>query len=470
MLWLGKCSGMQLFLAAVVTRLCLMTVMMVADAMVLDYDMDPVTSTSALACLNHWDALHFWHIAKAGYTHEHLYAFFPGLPFLVMRPAMVLFPASLLAQHVVVLVVNLVAFSCGALVLRDLTWAVLRPNSQLDQLQPLLLDWGQRDGRSDAAKEVQWVGAVIFLYLASPASVFTVASYTEPLFALLTFTGLLFCARGRWLRSVIPFSAASWIRSNGMLHAGYFGYCAFIHIVDLWWGHSSSTPTTNPNRPSSSFVSRVIRTVVLVVVNAMLAAVVCIPFVVMSVDGWTTFCTGQADPNGTVPQTRGSDAALCPSVTSPFDFYGYIQFKYWKVGWFTYYTPNNIPNFVIALPVFLWTYFALRSLLPSIVASPPPQPHQQQQQTMHRRVFVRLWLVCRRAPSIVLLMAMLCLALTKMNVQVVNRFVFACPALYWLQAAWLQTCGRKMQYIVLATNGVWIVIGAVFFSNHLPWT
>lgn len=70
--------------------------------------------------------------------------------------------------------------------------------------------------------------AVLFFNL-NPSSIFMSSIYTESLFALLSFTGMLFFSRKELFKSCFVFSLASCVRSNGILYSGFFLW-EFIHV------------------------------------------------------------------------------------------------------------------------------------------------------------------------------------------------------------------------------------------------
>ena len=121
-----------------------------------------------------------------------------------------------------------------------------------------------------------------------------------------------------------------------------------------------------------------------------------------------------------------------------------VQLKYWGVGWFTYYTVNNIPNFLIALPLY------------SLVTA-----------GMYR--FFATWETIYSS-QVMYLLGLMALAATRMHVQVVTRFVFSCPALYWVAAALVMRGSERTRWILLAYCTLWGAVGCTLFANFYPWT
>lgn len=62
----------------------------------------------------------------------------------------------------------------------------------------------------------------------SPPAMFMSSFYTESLFALLGFTGMLWIAEKKYLKAALIWGIGSGIRSNAIVYAGFFFY-------DLVW-------------------------------------------------------------------------------------------------------------------------------------------------------------------------------------------------------------------------------------------
>ncbi|KAI5054079.1 hypothetical protein GOP47_0031029, partial [Adiantum capillus-veneris] len=64
------------------------------------------------------------------------------------------------------------------------------------------------------------------LFCLNPASIFYASIYSESLFSLLTFAGLVDFLRGSRWRSACLFAISGGVRSNGVVHGGFFLYHA----------------------------------------------------------------------------------------------------------------------------------------------------------------------------------------------------------------------------------------------------
>ena len=157
-----------------------------------------------------WDSFHFLEIAQRGYTYEHLYAFFPGVPTL-MRASSLLFGYG-----------TTLGMLWGS-------WVAVVGCYTLTTLYDLTL---VHTGSHDLAM----LATACSIFTTSPATLLH-APYTEPFFAFFSFkgadfhymtetrtdhfVGMLYSAHNRWLRASLMFAVACTFRSNGVLLAGY---------------------------------------------------------------------------------------------------------------------------------------------------------------------------------------------------------------------------------------------------------
>ena len=126
LLHLAEIGDEKLFCVAFASRALVALYMLLADLLITDYDSSAelyALKFSALRSVSHWDAVHFRHIARFGYSHEQLHAFFPAMP-LVIR----FFEFTGVAEIGVALFVAS-CYSLACVCLRHLTRRVLQPES-----------------------------------------------------------------------------------------------------------------------------------------------------------------------------------------------------------------------------------------------------------------------------------------------------------------------------------------------------
>jgi hypothetical protein len=191
-----------------------------------------------------WDAVHFAHIARHGYTHEHQCAFFPQLPNLLRRVGLVAAPPRerevpprrqanddddddsaasdgsaaaarrddsipgrsdfvvprppLVLSEIAFLVLHCACFGAATVVL----FHVVAP------LAAVAADRGGAGGSARSAAQSASRAALV-VWLVSPAAVFFSAAYTETYFALCAFCGMWCMARAHAAAGFEPNSSFS---------------------------------------------------------------------------------------------------------------------------------------------------------------------------------------------------------------------------------------------------------------------
>lgn len=139
---------------------------------------------------------------------------------------------------------------------------------------------------------------------------------------------------GRWLLlSGICYGAAAMMRSNGLLSG----------IPSAWDALTTLTPVRKFWRERDPARRKKFATIIVA------GSFVAVGFILPQIVAYAEYCT-----HG---NTRPWCAHLPPSI------YNWVQSHYWGVGLFKYWTPNNIPLFLLAAPMLvllIWTaYLAL---------------------------------------------------------------------------------------------------------------
>ena len=272
---------------------------------------DPLTET-LLGGYDNWDSEYYIFIAHHGYHFLQSMAFFPLYPYLMwLVGRTLLWPLGLLLAHrslflVAGTLVNLCAFPLSAWALYLLTLSVSR-NRKLSLL-------------------------TVLLFCINPASVFMSTVYTETLFSLFTFSGLLFLThRYSWTASFL-FSLASATRANGIVLAGFIGYYHLYRVYQTMC-------------ISSAFSFRTVKFVAkAVLVCGLQCVAVVLPFLLFQLYAYWKFCH--------LPSNSGQEVYKWCQHSLPLA-YTYIQQHYWNVRFLSYYELKQIPNFLLAFPA-LW--------------------------------------------------------------------------------------------------------------------
>lgn len=284
----------------------------------------PLLVESLLGGLDNWDAEYFIFNAYSGYgKHEQTMAFFPLLPLTMWILSNTLFlPLKfLIPQRSILLIsgasINLLSFPLATVTLYLLTLELSR-NRQLSLLATIL-------------------------FTLNPASIFMSAVYSETMFALFTFSGLLALEKRQpWLCS-LAFGLASFTRSNGIVLCGFLGYQCLVNVSGILLSSAHQTSRHKLQLCGRHLCAAALQCVVTVT-----------PFYGFQFYGYVLYCM---EPSA----TPTSFPVWC-NWTFPFP-YSYIQAHYWNVGFLKYYEWKQVPNFLLALPMILlgvfcmWYYF-----------------------------------------------------------------------------------------------------------------
>jgi GPI mannosyltransferase 2 len=289
-----------------------------------------------------WDALYFLHIAEHGYSYENTLAFFPLFPLSVRVVAnSLLLPLQYCASYANVLLVSAVLVNFLSFVLSATT---------LYQLSKQLLC-----NDALAYRAVQ-------LYCVNPASIFFSAAYSEPMYALLAWQGMLAIERNRQLFAACCFALSGAVRSNGLINIGFV----------LYWLLRKLCARIGERGKTS--VSGLCIGLCLDMFFAAFYTVIClVPFIIFQYFAFTVYCNPAASYRDLPTDVRryGTEqgykmpysglSAWCHFAV-PFS-YSYVQSTHWNVGVFKYYELKQLPNFALATPMALLTSYAAYSFV-----------------------------------------------------------------------------------------------------------
>jgi GPI mannosyltransferase 2 len=170
------------------------------------------------------------------------------------------------------------------------------------------------------------------------------------------------------------------------------------------------------------------------------------PFVAHHYNAWISFCLDLSQSTPTWCSQR------LPLI------YGYIQSKYWSVGFLRYWTPAQIPNFILCLPIILvlsWSSSTLlmhqwRSLFEKILTqksqgfyNPDLLPH-----AIHAAIFTT-WITLAA------------------HVQILLRLAPSMPFLYWSATRLIVEHPRIGKYWIY-WSVVWGAASTVLWAAFLP--
>ncbi|XP_044142263.1 GPI mannosyltransferase 2 isoform X2 [Bufo gargarizans] len=407
--------------------------------------------------LGRWDAEHFLFIAEHGYVYEHNMAFFPLLPLMIggLARGPLLPLAGLLRLRSRLLIssalLNCVCSTLAAVSLYRLGCVTLQ------------------------SRRSAFLAALLFCM--SPVSIFMTTAYSESLYALATFAGLWQLQKHRTLCGSVFFLAASAARSNGLVNAGFLLHSAVKAVVQ--------------RKGNCGQLMKTAYGILLII----------LPFALFQSFCYARSCLDYG--NDPIPQElvqlamekgyrvhKEQIPAWC-SFTFPLA-YSHIQSEYWDVGLLRYFKLQQLPNFLLALPVLVLSISAILEYT-SCNLELCGTLGLCKVQSKHANGFY--------GPQVFVYVAHLA-ALTGfgflcMHVQVLTRLLFSsCPVLFWFcshvllkNEPWIwglkkgkTTSNAALQLLFAWPSlqqgtkiilgyflGYW-VIGTALHVNFLPWT
>ncbi|KAI1303802.1 GPI mannosyltransferase 2 [Xylaria venustula] len=366
--------------------------------------------------LTRWDAIYFVQASRRGYLFEQEWAFASGLPTIIsflanvlmnfgvqqhdaLEPSIGIFVAS--ASHLV-----------SALVLYKLGLAVWK-NSR-----------------------ISFVAAV--LHILSPAGLFLSAPYSESPYALLSFVGYLFFAKATLddrrtvahdvslVASGLWFGFAVNFRSNGALNGILFA----VELVR----EMSRTPTVSSIRRRLALIAG--------------GSVIAIGFLIPQVVAYRTYCYGAVDS-----ELRPWCTKRLPSI------YSFVQEHYWNVGFLRYWTPGNIPLFLLAAPM---VYFLAKSGITFL-----SNPHILNEEAKSTPTSTNIAAFIRSLALAQVILTVL--AITTYHIQIITRISSGYPLWYWWLANLLsdnKTAGTGKNIVMFMI--MYASIQGALFASFLP--
>ncbi|KAM5350521.1 hypothetical protein ACJ41O_007026 [Fusarium nematophilum] len=368
--------------------------------------------------LTRWDALYFMHDARVGKVYEQEWAFGVGLPLVVRGVGSVMaslgvdVSSGVVWEPLVAIAVSHASHLIAVLSLYQLTVVICND------------------------RKLAFLAAAV--HILSPAGLFLSAPYAESAFSCLSFVGNLLFAlglksgpdslrrNGAVVGAGLAYGISSTFRSNGLFGGILFAVEAVRGLLALADGFT---------------FSKVLRLVAPVVGGLLVA----IGFVAPQAVAWMRYCTVEGEQ-------RPWCSSLLPSI------YTFVQDKYWDVGFLKYWTPNQIPLFLLAAPM-------LTILLKSgseILLEP-----SRCFRTMIPGAGDEFRLFVRTLAAVQVLLAVL--AITNYHVQIISRLSSGYPVWYW----WVASCFMDKQrqgvgYGVVVFIAMYAAIQGGLFASFLP--
>lgn len=262
--------------------------------------------------------------------------------------------------------------------------------------------------------------------------------------------GMLYCAHAQWLLATCCFALASAFRSNGVILAGFI---IWGMLIEPFLTSRKVSPQRTVIPPLSPFMPQV--TVRNLLYSVLLTAVIFLPFVWSQYTAYLAFCTA------------ATPAPWCSNI--PPLIYGYVQAKYWNVGFLRYWTLQQLPNFVIAAPPLALllassTHYLRHALLPRLRTSLSPSSKSA---TKPETPFLSPFLSPSIAPHAIHALAITLMLLFSAHTQIVLRLAASTPFTYWA-AAWLLVEHPRWGKYWVGWSVVWGATSIVLWATFLP--
>ena len=255
---------------------------------------------------------------------------------------------------------------------------------------------------------------------------------------------MLFCAKRCFVQGTLIFALAGLFRSNGIMLAGF-----------VIWGIM-----IQPAYSSGKFIiSMLFRQTV---ASALLTGVVFTPYLWHQYNAYNAFCTD-------------STHAFRPwCTTRPPSVYSFVQAKYWNVGLFTYWTIQQLPNILLAVPVLLLLFQAsirnIRATVPRIIEAV----------LFNRPIDIREGLSADSGsidpilspsltPHAIHALATSVILLCAAHTQIALRMVSAMPFTYWAAASLFLRTSLKRD-LSQPTHNSTLVKPSTSYSASFSWT
>lgn len=426
--------------------------------------------------LTKWDGQYFLEISIDGYVSEQHLAFLPLYPICISLVKQILFdhgplnfnhllPASIIniEEGQIISVTALESYIQAAVVGISLNNFIFFPIATISLFALTKLVKG---GKERYAKNVIW------WFCFNPASIFFSASYSESLFAALTFSAMFLIeyrshnyltthqemsttSKSQFvplnhlnrliyiiLPPLVPLALASATRSNGLVNVGFIGYQLLLKYIPMVKLNQSFWSVM----ACISVAFECLQDLLVLIMSSVIAASGYITFQIYS---YIKFCIDNTSHRHSINQ--GKQIWFKPEWCSnkiPHP-YGQVQAKFWNVGLFKYYEFKQLPNFLLAVPM---SYLVISGALRGSKEIPKLRDGKKQlAYYVHAMV---LTLMC----SITI------------NVQVITRLLAsACPVVYWIVTDMCEQ-SRSKNRALTAYFLVYFLVGTILHSNFQPWT
>lgn len=236
------------------------------------------------------------------------------------------------------------------------------------------------------------------LFCFNPANIFFMSCYSESSFCFFTLLGHYLFMKGNYsydydyctntskqtkiylihrkivshLQSIIAllcWMIASYTRSNGMLSSIFVLIIACSTIINYWNTNSQMRESIGTSNRAFGqiakivifilqMISKLFNTVLLLCYYMVFMYLIVLPVIIHELNGYDAHC------NYNIQHEKTNDTIEKPewcatTDNDQFSLYGYVQRKYWNVGFLHYYQMKQIPNFLLASPIVIISIYGV---------------------------------------------------------------------------------------------------------------
>ncbi|KAJ4266305.1 ER membrane glycoprotein subunit of the GPI transamidase complex-like protein [Fusarium torreyae] len=372
------------------------------------------TPVPALATrLTRWDGLYFMHDAANGKVYEQEWAFGIGLPAAVRSVGSL--GGLQVWEPLVAIAISHISHLIAVLALYQLTIVICND------------------------RKLAYLTAVV--HILSPAGLFLSAPYAESAFSCLSFVGnLLFAISLRSspdslkrnaavIAAGISYGVSCTLRSNGLFGGVLFAVEVVTGLLALLDG----------------FTFYKLLRLIAPIIGGLLVAV---GFVAPQVLAWMRYCNGY---NG--QDIEGELRPWCRSRIP--SIYTFVQEEYWDVGFLKYWTPNQIPLFLLAAPML------------TLLIKSGTELVREPTRCLRTITDEQCRLFVQTLAAVQTLLAVL--AITNYHVQIISRLSSGYPVWYWWVASCLVDKQRQgLGYGVIMFITMYAAVQGGLFASFLP--
>lgn len=296
----------------------------------------------------------------------------------------------------------------------------------------------------------------MYSFCFSPVSVFySVALYTEPLYTVLTFYGfyLLHSTDNRivlstTLKACLAFYLASFTKSTGLFNVVYIVVFKGMLLCQIILNQELLSISERTGKITEAIAE---------------ITALCIASLYPHIY-WNYYSSHVLSVLSFV---NNDQVEISESFHFPFKtVYSYLQHKYWNVSFLSQFNWRQLPNFVLATPIFILSVHTIVYYSNIIFVT----QFKKFGAAMEKSSSVR-YCTCGLLASIVHLSILLIVCFCFAHIQVTTRVIFSsCPIIY-------VSCGRifagtasTSRSLLIIFFIVYFIVGIILHTNFYPWT